>query len=845
MRAPGVKSLPLPEQAAPARAPLLRSRPAEPLPGYRLLEPLGRGSVGEVWKCEAPGGLAKAVKFVPLPPGEEATRVEALQRVKGIRHPGLLFLDRVKIVGAELVLVTELAEKNLREVLRRWQAAGLPGVPREVLLSYLRDAAEALDVLGQRHGLLHRNVRPENLLVLGDRVKVADAGLEPPDLHQTPYAAPEQRLGAPGRNSDQYSLALVYRELLTGRPAADGPELPEGDRAILARALADDPEERFPSCAEFVRALAAANDTSPGRETNVDVNTPLRPLATSLVGAGPTREEDEAPARPVLQPGSCAGLPGYRFLTCLGRQPGGESWVVALPDGRTRLARIVHHFGDLNPAREREAVQRLTDLSHPALLRFEKVHAEPGRVILITELAGTSLRDRFEECRRQRLPGVPRPELLGYLRTVADALDDLHKRSRLQHLGLHPGAVLFQRGRVLLMNFGLAQLFWLGAGQPVDDGNARYAAPELLAGEAGNGCDQYSLALMYQELLTGLNPFRYLSRPRTPSDRPRRRPDLGLLPASDRDIILRALERDPRQRFVSCTELVIALEDATPRKEREAGKVITSLPAIIAWPSVHVGSAAVPAQPLPSLEQLLPELIARASGGVRVREYHGIRYALDPGRSLQHRCAAWLPPGVAQIKLTGFAQQWGAEIVRCEETTFLCYVDVPGTLWQRCLGRQLGLEVSVRLRQPPAAVAKLTEVDVALKPHGASKAQHVPLLWEVGPRLLESLRTHLQARPEQRLQPRLLCQHPMHVAPVRPDLQLAASVECQGKDISQAGIGFFLPDQLTTPQVYLNLGDEVHAAELGLLAKIVRVQPCGDGWYEVGAAFPVEEPRGQ
>ena len=42
----------------------LREPDAEPIPGYRLIEPLGSGGFGEVWKCEAPGGILKAIKFV-------------------------------------------------------------------------------------------------------------------------------------------------------------------------------------------------------------------------------------------------------------------------------------------------------------------------------------------------------------------------------------------------------------------------------------------------------------------------------------------------------------------------------------------------------------------------------------------------------------------------------------------------------------------------------------------------------------------------------------------------------------------------------------------------------------
>lgn len=259
--------------------------------GYDLLQKLGAGGFGEVWKATAPGGVEKAVKFVFGHCEEEFAERElkALERIRSVRHPFLLSTERYEVVNHRLVIVSELAEMSLDARFKQAQAEGLAGIPRAELLRYLSDAAEALDWLAERHGLQHLDIKPENLLIVGDHLKVADFGLVKSVASSTQnslvggmtpaYSAPEIYDDQPSPRSDQYSLAIVFQQMLTGslpfpgrtpaqlakqhmqsRPMLSA--LCEEDRSALARALSKSPADRFARCSDLVAALSRGAATA-------------------------------------------------------------------------------------------------------------------------------------------------------------------------------------------------------------------------------------------------------------------------------------------------------------------------------------------------------------------------------------------------------------------------------------------------------------------------------------------------------------------------------------------------------------------------------------------------------
>lgn len=276
----------------------------EPIPGYKTTDLLGRGGYGEVWKTIAPGGISKAVKIIygDADPSQAETELRALARIKDVRHPLLLSIERIEMCEGNLVIVTELADGSLKDRFVQLRQAQSVGVPQTELLRYIADTAEALDYLYESYSLQHLDVKPENILILSGRAKLGDFGLVK-NLYErsasmigglTPtYAPPELFEGKPNRNSDQYGLALVYTHMLTGslpfptgntaqmaaahlHGVPDLSALPRAQRPVIARALSKDPALRYANCMELVNALKESlrAEEAPAQRTPAPLTTP-------------------------------------------------------------------------------------------------------------------------------------------------------------------------------------------------------------------------------------------------------------------------------------------------------------------------------------------------------------------------------------------------------------------------------------------------------------------------------------------------------------------------------------------------------------------------------------------
>jgi len=270
---------------------------------YRILDELGRGATGVVYRAQDPAiGRTIAIKTIRLSDFTDDSERERLrerlfreaQSAGMLSHPNIVTIyDIAEENGLAYIFMECVDGPPLEKVLNTQD----PPLRGDAALTILRQTATGLDY-AHKKGIVHRDIKPANILIHErTHAKITDFGVAKIISQQmtqsgvmmgTPnYMSPEQVQGhAVDGRADQFSLAVIAYEMLTGekpfladqlpallfRIVREDPVAPQrlnptvGPQVemVLKKALAKNANDRYPTCTEFVDALAGALQLSPG-----------------------------------------------------------------------------------------------------------------------------------------------------------------------------------------------------------------------------------------------------------------------------------------------------------------------------------------------------------------------------------------------------------------------------------------------------------------------------------------------------------------------------------------------------------------------------------------------------
>lgn len=311
----------------------MSDRSGQSLGTYRLVRLLGQGGFAEVYQGQHIHlGTQAAIKILLTTRLHDEAEIESFRReaqtIASLTHPHIVrVLDFNIEQGIPFFVMEYAAQGSLRSKHPRGTQ-----LPLNTVISYLRQVASALQY-AHEHKQIHRDVKPENILVRDDgSLMLSDFGIatiahssasqRTEDMIGTVmYMAPEQTQGHPHPASDQYALAITAYEWLAGKHPFRGttieiaiqhatatppplltqvPSLPAPVQQVLFKALAKEPKERFATIQEFALALEQARQgisPTPGF-------VPTLPAQNTPSPIGRVRQAEQPPS-----PGNAAFTP--------------------------------------------------------------------------------------------------------------------------------------------------------------------------------------------------------------------------------------------------------------------------------------------------------------------------------------------------------------------------------------------------------------------------------------------------------------------------------------------------------------------------------------------------------
>lgn len=261
-------------------------------------------------------------------------------------------------------------------------------------------------------------------------------------------------------------------------------------------------------------------------------------------------------------------LAGYRLINQIGQGGFSDVYLGEKPGEGSTAIKILKMQLTTEGFRNFISEARMIRMSHPHIVKLIdfNVLSDNTPFFVMEYIQHGDLRKRHPKGAT-----VPLHFVRSYIRQLASALQYAHQHQRIAHLDIKPENMLLRTpDHVVLSDFGIASLLDTGQDVPTRDpiGTIPYMSPEQIHGKPGFASDQYSLAVVIYEWLCGSRPFEgaygqviSMHLTATPPSLKTRLPGL-LIPPQVEQVLMRALAKDPLQRFPTIADFAAAFEVA-------------------------------------------------------------------------------------------------------------------------------------------------------------------------------------------------------------------------------------------------------------------------------------------